>query len=66
MSGIKCRHLRHRSFNRVRHSKRMKDWLATQGTRLEKTPEEVFELLKTNTAAEVEAMPTPPPPPPEP
>lgn len=56
------RHLRHGRFSRVRHSKNLLAWLTREGTRLQKTPEEVFELLKANTAEEIEAMPTPQPP----
>ncbi|CAM0068665.1 hypothetical protein VPHK251G3_0007 [Vibrio phage K251 g3] len=57
MPKLYSRHLRHRKFSRVRHSKDMLAWLTEQGTRLGKTPEQVFELLKANSSEEILAMP---------
>lgn len=57
MSKLYSRHLRHGDFKRVRHSKDMLAWLTEQGARLGKTPEQVFELLKSNTAEQILALP---------
>ncbi|QQM14064.1 hypothetical protein pVco14_014 [Vibrio phage pVco-14] len=57
MPKLYSRHLRHSDFKRVRHSKNMLAWLTEQGTRLGKTPEQVFELLKSNTAEQILALP---------
>lgn len=42
---VRPRYVRHRSFERLRHSRRFMAWLTEQGTRLGKTAEEVFNLL---------------------
>lgn len=69
MSGTPyIRHLRHRNYDRTRHSQRFNEWLDEQATRLGITAEEVFDLLKEGmSAVEVEQEPEPEPDPePEP
>lgn len=52
---IRARYVRYRSFDRLRHSSRFYQWLVEQGARLDKSPEEVFDMLKSGlTAAQVE------------
>lgn len=59
MRTPKIRHLRHRTFERTRHSKHLLSWLAAQAARLEVTAAEVFDSLVGGSAVEVEATPTP-------
>ena len=56
----RIRHLRHRDFDRVRHSSRFLAWLDAQAARLEKTAKQIFALLAGGASAqEVEGMATP-------
>ena len=53
----RIRHLRHRAYERVRHSSRLLAWLDAQAERLAKTAKEIFELLAGgSTAEEIEGM----------
>ena len=52
----RIRHLRHRDFDRARHSSRFLAWLDAQADRLAKTAKEVFALLVGSSAQEVEAL----------
>lgn len=61
MGTPRINHLRHRQFDRTRYSERTLSWLEEQATGLEMEPEEVFDLLRSNTAAQIEAMPDPEP-----
>lgn len=55
------RHVRHRSFERTRHSSYLLGWLAYQAARLGKTSAQVFDLLKTQTAEQIAGTPSTPP-----
>lgn len=46
------RYVRHRRYDRLRHSTRFKAFLAEQADRLGVTPEDVFELMKAGATAE--------------
>lgn len=50
----RIRHLRHRIFDRVRHSRRLRAWLVKQADRLSITTREVFEMLRNSSALAVE------------
>lgn len=50
----RIRHLRHRLFDRVRHSRRLKAWLAFQAERLMISTYDVFEMLRNSSAQAVE------------
>lgn len=50
----RIRHLRHRLFDRVRHSQRLQAWLLKQADRLSITTREVFEMLRNSSALAVE------------
>ncbi|QDP52358.1 MAG: hypothetical protein Unbinned4162contig1001_58 [Prokaryotic dsDNA virus sp.] len=47
------KHLRHRQYERIRHSKQFKQYLERESIRLGIPENEVFEMLKTMTAAEL-------------
>ena len=53
---IDRRYMRYSQYNRLRHGEDMKAFLAEQATRLSMTEEQIFELLKSNTADEIRAM----------
>ena len=58
---IHARHVRHRSFGRLRHSNLLLGFLAVQAARLAATPSALFAQLKAgSTADKVRAQPTPP------
>ena len=58
---VRPRYVRHRDYDRLRHSKRFKGWLEAQATRLGKTAEEVFDMLKDGETFEtIQGLPTPP------
>lgn len=61
---IRARYVRYRNYLQLRHSTRFRKWLDEQATRLEMTPQRVFEELMIQggmSAAQVEAVPTPTP-----
>ena len=49
---LRARYVRHRHFNRIRHSTAFKGFLAEQADRLSMTEEEVFDLMKAGASAD--------------
>ena len=61
---VRPRNVRHRDYDRLRHSDHMKAWLVEQAARLEQTEEYVFETLLRDqglTYEQVENLPAPEP-----
>lgn len=58
---VRIRHMKHRNLERVRHSRKLLNFLDVQADRLEVTVSEVFAQLKTIGSAGVLALPTPEP-----
>lgn len=56
------RYLRNSILERVRHSTRFKEWLNEQATRLDKTQDEVYNMLKGGMSAkQISNLPNPEP-----
>lgn len=65
MAQLYSRHSRYANFDRLRHGRNKKQWIADEAKRLGKSESEIFDLLKSKSAEEIEQTPTPPPPPPQ-
>lgn len=52
----RARHVRHREFDRLRHSQRFLEWLSAQATRLTTTSQAVFTALRSMLPSEIEAL----------
>lgn len=61
MKTPNVRHLTYRQFERLRHSTKFLNWIDATAKRLTMSPPHVFELLKLNSAAQIDAMPATPP-----
>lgn len=54
---VKIRHLRHRLYERVRHSSRLSQWLAQQATRIGVSAGVIFGLLRSGmTSSQIDAQ----------